>query len=1177
MSYPNEVGWNLDSGHGARRPSTAAQGNLLEAVNITMNLLQYHYLDRDLHRTGNSIVIVSAGNGVFEVDKKLSTITYQRMMDNGIGSDMLSLSLPPLHIAPFFLFFNEVQEVESEIPHWIHLSFVSYGSENLVNLNPDSNLLGLSMPAEDETLLDIGPNGFLRSRKKTSPKKLMTRNSKEDLKTFTEHGNAAASPAVKAVKRTQKRELAERDFRDVLEACRPRGAGLMPKALKALLKIYAISRESNKNDFLEKTENENAEKIGEWNEVNMDGLTKTIVVTSLDKKDASSPIITSLSPPRVNDLDRQDGSSMQSSSYTSHYSSMLGASYERRFVIPGSSSKNGGSRMQRSPSLEMEDSLLQSRTNSSERSAAGSSRSSDDSTEKEMFFVEAIRDYMQNHDRKKMMEPVKSPIMVARDTQDRSNHDSLKITPSRPVTLQGRTSSSTSLSSQGHHFPTTQGPVGGIEAALSNYGSAPEKTLKSSDGDVPGELPLTTSSRIVPPLLRISEMAPQGLSPLILPPPRKQADLFPRDNPFAITQGSFDRNFVRPQREEARNRSVGSALSSSPDASKNRPRSGSTGFVGSQKNRPRSGSAGQQRETTRKPNSPSAEARIARTRPRSGSGGQSSSRKAASPSPARKMRTMKSAVDVPPSTGKQGTGTRRRKAINPFRQQDEDEVLAQKSHNSRRWSHVFPQGEIEFKRRTGPNWKSLSAPAILPLSIDYFPSSLELEHNYTFSIYNVTLSEFEKNNFSSNKELLLEMVRQRIVQDYQFVPSYVVDDRDIIRRGVARNDPTTQDTEGSVRMYLSIGHRLQVLLYEPSSDTVWVKTFLAKNSQGDNVGTFKYFYYSYCRETGGYEKVVQEFTQYSSPYNWNKVDRIICGDDDREMREGMRFKRLMFVILPDKHKNEADEKAYVDKFMELLKYFEKLREKDSVPLQVKIETATGELQNLRQRTSRNTSTPGIAGKSMVRFYIQLRARGREHFEYIEVSIDSTFNTQWSYRIIFNWFVASSGKVDAQVQLLQRRCTQFRLNLINSSETSVSKFLFLNPFRAPIIFTVKDKAQVPILEETLAEMDYIHDGVFHTTREFTECLDPTDIYDFGKKWGRPLAGRQVIHRSGALYVRIIEDRSGKAVVFAFLNTQHTEQDPKTKVKAQRTFEELVKYLAELTGKKAKVIPDRLLIS
>jgi len=114
VKYPIELGWKLSTGEDARRPSSASQGNVLEAINVTLNLLQYHYLDRDLQRTGNSIVIVSAGNGVFEVVKTLASITYERMMVNGIGSDMLSLALPPLHTAPFFLYVNDLQSVDSE-------------------------------------------------------------------------------------------------------------------------------------------------------------------------------------------------------------------------------------------------------------------------------------------------------------------------------------------------------------------------------------------------------------------------------------------------------------------------------------------------------------------------------------------------------------------------------------------------------------------------------------------------------------------------------------------------------------------------------------------------------------------------------------------------------------------------------------------------------------------------------------------------------------------------------------------------------------------------------------------------------------------------------------------------------------------------------------------------------
>ena len=163
IKYPKEVKWNLKRGY-ERTPSTASQGNVLEAINITLNLLHLHYIDRDVHRTGksvffiplprfdipsllftsiaahtlpfegNSIVVITPGNGVFEIEKNLAGITKQRMMDNGIGSDVLSLSLPPLHVAPFFLFkekepssAEEIQGFDDwktyfEVPHWMNVS-----------------------------------------------------------------------------------------------------------------------------------------------------------------------------------------------------------------------------------------------------------------------------------------------------------------------------------------------------------------------------------------------------------------------------------------------------------------------------------------------------------------------------------------------------------------------------------------------------------------------------------------------------------------------------------------------------------------------------------------------------------------------------------------------------------------------------------------------------------------------------------------------------------------------------------------------------------------------------------------------------------------------------------------------------------------------------------------------
>ena len=115
--------------------------------------------------------------------------------------------------------------------------------------------------------------------------------------------------------------------------------------------------------------------------------------------------------------------------------------------------------------------------------------------------------------------------------------------------------------------------------------------------------------------------------------------------------------------------------------------------------------------------------------------------------------------------------SRRKKAFNPFRQSDEDEVLAKRSHNRRRWSHVYPEGEVEFKRHAGPIWNSLTSPAILPLSVDHFPTQQELkdENYFQFSFYTVTLGGIENNHYEKHADLLREMVRQRVTQDFQIV------------------------------------------------------------------------------------------------------------------------------------------------------------------------------------------------------------------------------------------------------------------------------------------------------------------------------------------------------------------------------------------------------------------------
>jgi DEP domain-containing protein 5 len=162
--YAKGLNWNINGSSNDEQsilslPSDSYDGNFLEAINTTLNILDKHYMDRDLLRTGNSIVMISAGVGVFKVKPNISQITKQRMMDSGIGIDLISLSQPPLHAVPLFhvdcryecfddqfkhhnltvLSYSDDHVADFyEQPHWVNVSFV--------DCNCDSRFVIVSKP-----------------------------------------------------------------------------------------------------------------------------------------------------------------------------------------------------------------------------------------------------------------------------------------------------------------------------------------------------------------------------------------------------------------------------------------------------------------------------------------------------------------------------------------------------------------------------------------------------------------------------------------------------------------------------------------------------------------------------------------------------------------------------------------------------------------------------------------------------------------------------------------------------------------------------------------------------------------------------------------------------------------------------------------------------------------------
>uniref|UniRef100_A0A8C0VLX4 GATOR1 complex protein DEPDC5 n=1 Tax=Cyanistes caeruleus TaxID=156563 RepID=A0A8C0VLX4_CYACU len=139
IQYPVLVRLEQAEGFPPGYNSTSAQGNYLEAINLSFNVFDKHYINRNFDRTGQMSVVITPGVGVFEVDRLLMILTKQRMIDNGIGVDLVCMGEQPLHAVPLFKLHNRCGPGDSRmgddynIPHWINHSFYTSKSQLLCN------------------------------------------------------------------------------------------------------------------------------------------------------------------------------------------------------------------------------------------------------------------------------------------------------------------------------------------------------------------------------------------------------------------------------------------------------------------------------------------------------------------------------------------------------------------------------------------------------------------------------------------------------------------------------------------------------------------------------------------------------------------------------------------------------------------------------------------------------------------------------------------------------------------------------------------------------------------------------------------------------------------------------------------------------------------------------------
>ncbi|KAK4454343.1 hypothetical protein QBC34DRAFT_317516 [Podospora aff. communis PSN243] len=139
--------------------SKAMYGNFLEAINMASSLYANDYIDRDLMRTGISIVVISASPGVFEVDYETLRRTTETLVGTGIGIDLICVPKIPLHSVPLFRYRNPAYQAPSHRKPKVNLSLASTPKQMTSAFGSYTSLSGSFSPSKGTDITLRGDTG----------------------------------------------------------------------------------------------------------------------------------------------------------------------------------------------------------------------------------------------------------------------------------------------------------------------------------------------------------------------------------------------------------------------------------------------------------------------------------------------------------------------------------------------------------------------------------------------------------------------------------------------------------------------------------------------------------------------------------------------------------------------------------------------------------------------------------------------------------------------------------------------------------------------------------------------------------------------------------------------------------------------------------------------------------
>ncbi|CAL1711073.1 unnamed protein product [Somion occarium] len=240
---------------------------------------------------------------------------------------------------------------------------------------------------------------------------------------------------------------------------------------------------------------------------------------------------------------------------------------------------------------------------------------------------------------------------------------------------------------------------------------------------------------------------------------------------------------------------------------------------------------------------------------------------------------------------------------------------------AQRWQHMFAQPLSKHNIK----WKAMVTPGCLPLTVEYFPSSSELESSYDVFSYEFVVDPPEMRSFlirppsvTGNSDTIRRawalvvmrgMVALRLAQGFQFVlrPSNDVHNGDSFAQVARRStmyvsmDDVNPRPAGAAEVlqspddpvYLSMSNEIHRISYR--SDTVQVRRHVRRMPR---VKPYEYECLIWPKLGVGYTELTTTFQSHGlENYGWNRLDMLVAGYEN-QFSESLRYWRTRFLVIP---------------------------------------------------------------------------------------------------------------------------------------------------------------------------------------------------------------------------------------------------------------------------------------